>query len=191
MKETLARRAQTAATVAAIAAALLAAAPTGAAPAAQAAKPQCSPAAPALGGEAAAARNVATVRAVYAAFAAGDVPAILGCVADGAAWEAWSDNHGQRANVPWLKAGTGREGAARFFAYVGKWKINAFAVKNVMGAGENVAAEIEADFDVTQTGGRLRDEEMHYWTFDAHGMIVRFRHYADTAKHIAAANGER
>jgi uncharacterized protein len=36
----------------------------------------------------------------------------------------------------------------------------------------------------------LRDEELHLWTLDEQQKIVRFRHYVDTAKHIAAFAGD-
>ena len=39
-------------------------------------------------------------------------------------------------------------------------------------------------------GGRYRDEEIHLWTFDNAGKVVRLRHYTDTAKHIAAFQGQ-
>lgn len=153
--------------------------------------PLCDPKTPPLTGAAATARNLKTVQGIYAAFGQGNVPAILGCVAQSARWEAWADNHAQRAGVPWLKAQSGPNGVAAFFTYIGKWKVNAFAVKNVLAAGANVAAEVEVDFDVTQTGGRIKDQEIHYWTFDDRGMITGLRHYNDTAKHIAAAKGKR
>ena len=38
-------------------------------------------------------------------------------------------------------------------------------------------------------GGRFADEELHLWTFDDAGRVTRYRHYVDTAKHIAAASG--
>jgi uncharacterized protein len=38
-------------------------------------------------------------------------------------------------------------------------------------------------------GGHYRDEEIHLWTFDDAGKVVRLRHYVDTAKHIAAFGG--
>ena len=55
-----------------------------------------------------------------------------------------------------------------------------------MEGGNQVAAEtvIEA---VLPNGNVLSDEELHLWTFDADGKVCRFRHYVDTAKHIAAA----
>jgi hypothetical protein len=43
------------------------------------------------------------------------------------------------------------------------------------------------EFTVKATGNRLRDEELHLWTFDDAGRVTALRHYVDTAKHIAAA----
>ena len=40
------------------------------------------------------------------------------------------------------------------------------------------------------SGGRVRDEELHLWRFDGDHKIAALRHYVDTAKHIAAWNGE-
>jgi len=37
---------------------------------------------------------------------------------------------------------------------------------------------------------RFADEEIHLWTFDESGRVVRLRHYLDTAKHIATSRGE-
>jgi ketosteroid isomerase-like protein len=59
----------------------------------------------------------------------------------------------------------------------------------VIGSGRQVAAEVRASFALPD-GGRFADEEVHLWTFDDAGRVVRFRHYLDTAKHIAAARGE-
>jgi uncharacterized protein len=151
-------------------------------------QPICEDAKP-LTGAAATARNLKIIGKIYKAFGEGRVADILACITEDAAWESWSDNHAQRAGVPWLKAQRGRDGAAEFFTYVSGWQVNAFAVKNVMAAGDNVAAEIEVDFVVTQTGARLKDQEIHYWTLNERGMITGLRHYNDTAKHIAAAKG--
>jgi ketosteroid isomerase-like protein len=45
------------------------------------------------------------------------------------------------------------------------------------------------EVEVPDTGGHYRDEEMHLWTFNDAGQVVRLRHYTDTAKHITAARG--
>ena len=95
------------------------------------------------------------------------------------------------AGVPWLAPKQGLAGAAEFFAYIGQWKIDGFRVLSLMAGGNQVSAEIEIDTHITQTGAHYRDEDMHLWTFDDSGKVSRFRHYVDTAKHIAAARGNR
>jgi ketosteroid isomerase-like protein len=56
-----------------------------------------------------------------------------------------------------------------------------------MGNENQVAVEFILEANVPATGGHYRDEEMHLWTFDANGKVIRLRHYVDTAKHMAAA----
>jgi uncharacterized protein len=135
------------------------------------------------------AANLAATQAIYEAFGRGDVPAILERMADDVRWEDWSDNFAQRAEVPVLAPRRGRDGVGEFFAHVGTWTVHDFAVLSLMAGGNQVAAEIVIDA-TTHTGGHFRDEELHLWTFDDEGRVVRMRHYVDTAKHIAATRGE-
>jgi ketosteroid isomerase-like protein len=51
-----------------------------------------------------------TVQQIYAAFGRGDIPAILAALDDDVKWESWEDNSAQRAGVPWLRGGSGKEG---------------------------------------------------------------------------------
>src|SRR5262245_20109294 len=128
---------------------------------------------------------LAQVQKIYAAFGRGDVPAIIDLMADEVQWEAWSDNSAQRAGVPWMTARSGKAGVAEFFQLIGRFTIHEFQVLSIMGNDHQVAAEFV--IDATPPGGRrYRDEEMHLLTFDATGKVTRFRHYTDTAKHIAA-----
>jgi uncharacterized protein len=133
--------------------------------------------------------NVATIQSVYEAFGRGDIPAILDVISDDIAWEPWSDNTAQNAGVPWYEARSGRDGAAAFFDSLGVMEIHDFQVQNIMEGGNQVAATIKIDFTVKETGERVRDEEIHLWTFDDEGKISGMRHYTDTAKHIKAAKG--
>jgi ketosteroid isomerase-like protein len=55
-----------------------------------------------------------------------------------------------------------------------------------MADDNQVAAEVVIEVEIPVTGGHYRDEEMHLWTFDETGKVIRLRHYIDTAKHIAA-----
>lgn len=131
-------------------------------------------------------RNLDTVNAIYQAFGRGDVPVILALLSDQVSWEEWADNSAQRAGVPTLLPRRGPEGVMAFFRAVAEVQIHEFKVLDVIGGEGQVAAEVLIDFSVPATGVRVRDEELHLWTFGADGKIVRLRHYVDTAKHIRA-----
>jgi uncharacterized protein len=129
--------------------------------------------------------HLSTLASVYEAFGRGDVPAILEHLADDVRWEEWADNRAQKAGVPWLLARRGKEGAAEFFRSLGAMTITDFQVLSLLSGGNQVAAEVDLTIEIG--GKKLREEEMHLWTFDTAGKVIRFRHYADTAKHIEAA----
>ena len=130
--------------------------------------------------------HVQTVNAIYQAFGRGDIPAILDCMSPDVHWEAWADNSAQRAGTPHLQPRRGRDGVMAFFNVLGGLQIHEFKVLDVFGGTSQVAAEIVIDFTVQATGRRMRDEEMHLWTFGADGKVLRLRHYIDTAKHAWA-----
>jgi hypothetical protein len=133
--------------------------------------------------------NAATVVELYDAFGRGDVPVFLARLADGVAWEDWRDNWAQRAGIPTMTRRTGPAEVADFFTIVGTWTLHDFSVLDVIGDGSQVVAEVQVEFTLPN-GGRFADEEVHLWTFDESGRVIRFRHYLDTAKHIAASHGE-
>lgn len=131
--------------------------------------------------------QLATVASIYEAFGRGDIPFILDQLAEDVQWEQWADWSPHRADVPWLRAASGRAGAMAFFQLIGTWKISEFQVRSLLAGGNQVAAEIVIGVQLPATGAGFRDEEMHLWTFNEAGQVSRFRHYVDTAKHIAAA----
>jgi ketosteroid isomerase-like protein len=131
------------------------------------------------------AAHLETVSAIYAAFGRGDTAAILDNIAADCQWEAWADNRAQRAGLPTLQPRLGPAGVAEFFAAVGGLEMHDFQVLDMLGNERQVVAEVVIEY-TTPAGHRLRDEELHLWTFDERDMVVRMRHYVDTAKHIAA-----
>ena len=133
--------------------------------------------------------NLGTMQKVYESFGSGDIPAILALIAEDAAWEHWDDNTAQAAGVPWYEARTGPQGAAEFFESLSVMEIHDFQVQNLMEGANQVVATIKIEFTVKSTGERVKDEEIHLWTFDDSGKISGMRHYTDTAKHIKAAKG--
>ena len=130
----------------------------------------------------------ATVTSIYEAFGRGDVPAILAALSEDVRWDEWSDNRAQKSGVPWLQHRNGKAGALEFFAIAAQFNIHEFRVLALLAGGNQVVAEVLIDA-TAPTGVRYRDEELHLWTFDDAGKVVRLRHYVDTAKHIAAAGG--
>ncbi len=133
--------------------------------------------------------HLATTGAIYEAFGKGDIPTILSYVAEDVQWEQWADNFAQRAGVPWMTARQGKAGVLEFFQVLGGMPIKDFQVLSMMAGGNQVAVEFVIEVDIPSTGGHYRDEEIHLWTFDDSGKVIRLRHYTDTAKHIAAAKG--
>jgi uncharacterized protein len=131
--------------------------------------------------------SIETIQTVYQAFGRGDIPAILALLAPDVRWEDWGADHSaQRAGVPTMQPRRGPDGVMAFFAEVAKMQIHDFQVLDLFGGATQVAAEVEIEFTVPLTGMRVRDQELHLWTFGADGRIVRMRHYIDTAKHIRA-----
>jgi uncharacterized protein len=125
---------------------------------------------------------------MYEAFGRGDIPFFLDQLADDVAWEAWDQSEAQAAGVPWLLPRKGKEGAADFFGIVGQFQIHDFRARGFMEGGNQVAVDVLIDA-TAPSGKRFRDEELHLYTFDDRGKVVRMRHYVDTAKHIATAKG--
>jgi ketosteroid isomerase-like protein len=124
--------------------------------------------------------NLATVTAIYEAFNRGDIPAILDKLDDNVEWEKWKDNFAQKADIPYLRFQTGREGVNDFFAAVEDLGIKNIEILSMMEGGNQVAVEVDLD------SAKFSDEDIHLFTFNDEGKIVRFRHYLDTAKQIAA-----
>lgn len=127
-----------------------------------------------------------TVLAIYDAFGRGDIPAILDSISDDVRWESWEEHFAQDAGVDYLQSRSGKAGVAAFFETVGAFTFHEFNVLDIMANNRQVAVEVVIEATLP-SGVRFRDEEIHLWTFDDDDKVVRFRHYLDTAKHIAAA----
>jgi ketosteroid isomerase-like protein len=115
------------------------------------------------------------------------VPAVLASLSDEVEWEAWADNRAQAAGVPWLAPRSDAAGVGEFFSIVGSMELHDFQVLDLLASGNQVAAEIEIEVTVPETGKRIRDQEMHLWTLDGDGRITGMRHYVDTLKQADAA----
>lgn len=131
----------------------------------------------------------ATVAAIYEAFGRGDVATFLSFLADDVRWDAdWADNWAVNAGPTHLRPRQGHAGVMEFLGVLGGFTVHELRVLDLLVSDRQVVAEIVIEFE-TPDGGRLRDEELHRWTFGPDGKVVSLRHYVDTAKHLAAAQG--
>ena len=134
--------------------------------------------------------NLATVQRIYEAFGQGDIPAILALLADDVEWESWADNTAVKAGLPWMTPRRGRAEVVHFFEAAGQMEIVDLQILNMMEGGNQVAVEFVLEANLPAWGGgHYRDEEIHLWTFDDRGKVVRLRHCTDTAKQIASFKG--
>ena len=127
---------------------------------------------------------IETVQHMYAAFGRGDVGAILEHIDAEVAWDASPESFAHKANVPWLTSRRGRQGVADFFEVLRAFTFNRFEVIRILGSEDAVAAEVSVEIEHPAANLILRDDEMHLFTFNPQGRVVRFRHFLDTAKHI-------
>ena|SRR5579862_2160744 len=131
--------------------------------------------------------NLATVQSIYEAFGKGDVAAILDVLGEDVQWESWADNSAVKAGVPTMIPRRGKQEVVKFFETAAQMQITDLQILNMMEGGNEVAVEFVLEADLPASGGgHYRDEEIHLWTFDDAGKVIRLRHYIDTAKHIAA-----
>ena len=126
---------------------------------------------------------VKTVDQIYACFGRGDIPGILERLHPDVAWDADASVPG----VPWIVPRKGRQEVAGFFETLAGLEFKRFEVTDLLAGKSQVAAVIELEVLVKATGKTLRDLEVHLWTFDDAGRVVRFRHVVDTHAHHLAA----
>jgi ketosteroid isomerase-like protein len=123
--------------------------------------------------------NVQTVKDIYAAFGCGDIPAILGKLADDVVWEFEGPNSisftGIRHGVP---------DASGFFTGIDREHADPeLRIQSVIGQGEEVAAFGRYAATMKNTGKRVSSPIAHYWTF-RDGKVARYVNYIDTAAFV-------
>jgi ketosteroid isomerase-like protein len=130
--------------------------------------------------------HVDTVQKIYQAFGQGDIPAILGHLAEDVEWEYGVNS----TNVPWLQPRRGRAHVSEFFQALGAVDIRGFQPKTFLENGDVVVVLVDLDATVKATGRQVVEEdEVHIWYFDSAGKVSRFRHRADTYQHWKAHSG--
>ena len=71
-----------------------------------------------------------------------------------------------------------------FFGIVAQLNFLDFQILSMMNGGNKIAVEVSIKTDSTLLCKSFSDEEIHLWSFNEEGKVIRLRHYADTYKHI-------
>ena len=123
-------------------------------------------------------QSVDVVRGVYEAFGRGDVPAVLGAMADDIEWH-------EAEGMPYGGIYHGGEAVAQNVFGPITQDIPDFAVKpeEFIASGDAVAAVVRYTGTGKATGKQLNLPVVHVWDV-RNGKIAQFRQFIDTAKFL-------
>lgn len=128
--------------------------------------------------------NVALIRGIYDAFAAGDVPAVLGAMSPGIVWN-------EAENFPYADGNpyVGPDAvAAGVFARCGsEWDGFAVVPEEFLDAGDTVVVLGRYQGTYKATGKAMNPQLAHVWRI-ADGKAAQFQQYADTLQ-VARVTG--
>ena len=122
--------------------------------------------------------NVVVVRGMYAAFAKGDIPTIIGALDPRVEW--WeAENFIYADGNPYVGPNAVLTGV--FMRIMADWEGFEVAPQEVLDAGETVIGYGYYSGTCKRTGKKVRAQFAHFFTFSA-GQIVKFQQYTDTAQ---------
>lgn len=128
--------------------------------------------------------NVRIVQSIYEAFGKGDIPEILSHLSPDIEWEHDSVDHG----IPYHTPGQGHDTVKTFFKNLSdNFDLTTFAPQQFLTGDNVVAVVIDIEGTGRESGAKVRDQEMHLWTFGEDGKATKFRHVVDTHQHWLAA----
>jgi ketosteroid isomerase-like protein len=123
-------------------------------------------------------QNVRVIQSIYAAFAKGDVAAVLSHVADATRWDF---DVSAESPVPWHTPVTSKGDVPTFLAaFVENVQLAAFEPTYFIHSGDDVVAHIRIAYTVRRTGKKVDMDQLHWWTL-LERKVVRLRHFEDTA----------
>ncbi len=121
--------------------------------------------------------NVQVVQDLYAAFGRGDMPGLLGLLAEDVDWYF----NGRSEDIPFAGRWQGRDGMMDFFRIVGETcEVFSFGPNEVVALGEHVLLLGHERVRVRATGREYESDWAQLFTV-REGAIVRMREFYDTA----------
>jgi len=128
--------------------------------------------------------NLETIRSLYAAIAAGDVPTVLGVLAPDIEWRE-ADNFIYAKGNPYVGPTAVLQGV--FLRLATEWDGFAAQPQQFFDAGETVIVTGRYTGAFKATGKKLDAQFAHHWTLED-GKVIRFQQYTDTLQVAQAAN---
>jgi ketosteroid isomerase-like protein len=129
--------------------------------------------------------NIKTITQVYEAFGRGDVPMILGALADDVDWAAEADS----SAAPWYGVRHGRDAVAEFFTAFGStMEVEEFTPVAMAATDTDVLTLVRFQARSRSTGRSVAMHLHHYFRF-RDGKIAYYRGSEDTAQTAAVLNG--
>ena len=126
--------------------------------------------------------NVQILSDAYAAFAAGDVPAVLAVMSPDIVWNE-AENFPYADRNPYVGPDAVVQGV--FARLGGEWDFWNLEIEHLLDAGDAVVALGRYKARHAETGKDLDAQFAHIWWL-VDGKITRFQQYADTAQAIDA-----
>ena len=130
--------------------------------------------------------NVELIRAIYNAFAAGDVAGVVGRMSPEIVWNE-AENFPYADGNPYIGPAAVTNGV--FARCIGEWDGFAVIVDEILDAGDTIIALGRYRGTYKATGRPQNTQMVHVWRV-ADGRVVRFQQYADTLQ-VARVAGFR
>ena len=129
--------------------------------------------------------NTDAVKAIYESFGKADIPGIVARLASDVSWE--HDWGGQ--TLRWFEPRRGRDAVPGFFATLADFEFVRFEPFAFLEGDGMVAVPVRLELVYRANGSRIRDVEIHLWTFGVDGLVTGFRHFVDTHQWAQATRG--
>lgn len=129
-------------------------------------------------------QNIDAIKALYAAFAIGDMPNVLAVLHDDITWNE-AENFPYADNNPYAGPQAVLEGV--FARCGGEWDGFAVHMNTLYDAGEHIIATGRYVGTYKQSGTAMNPQAVHIWTM-VDGKAIRFQQHIDTLD-VARATG--
>lgn len=129
--------------------------------------------------------NVDLIANLYAAFARGDAPAVLGAMDPGIVWNE-AENFPYSDRNPYVGPGAVAEGV--FMRLAMEWDGFEVVPEEILDAGETVVVLGRYRGTYKATGQSIHAQAAHIWRLKD-GKVTAFQQYADTAQVSRAVQG--